>query len=71
MINFQIPQIALCKPRNEKVAIKRIDLDKTEFSIEKVIEEVNVSDVVMKEFLSWPDFQLKSRQYSAFAYKTP
>ena len=42
-LTLEFLQIALCKPRNEKVAIKRIDLDKTEFSIEKVIEEVNVS----------------------------
>jgi len=35
-------QIAFCKPKGEKVAIKRIDLDKTQFSIEEVIKEVNV-----------------------------
>lgn len=35
-------QTAFCKLRNEKVAIKRIDLDKTQFSIEEVIKEVNV-----------------------------
>ena len=46
LINVFNFQIALCKPRNEKCAIKRIDLDKTEFSIEKVIEEVNVSGVI-------------------------
>jgi len=35
-------QIAYCKPKNENVAVKRIDLDKTQFSIDEVIKEVNV-----------------------------
>ena len=41
--NTEMFQIAFYKPKGEKVAIKRIDLDKTQFSIEEVIKEVNVS----------------------------
>ncbi|KAL5248128.1 hypothetical protein ACHWQZ_G017341 [Mnemiopsis leidyi] len=54
-------QIALCKPRNEKCAIKRIDLDKTEFSIEKVIEEVNVMSKFAHENIA--------QYYTAFVVK--
>lgn len=54
-------QTALCKPKNEKVAIKRIDLDKTQFSIEDVIKEVNVMSRFSHENIA--------QYYTAFVVK--